>query len=417
MLIPINKIICDPDQKYSCSDCTDTCCKSFSIIIDQAGREKLLELNCVTDRILETNLNFEPQSQNNFYLPVIKDGESYSCLFFNHEEKCTIHATYGYNFKPAACQLFPFAMYFDLHNNIHLETSYCCNSILYNYGTNLTDIKNYLPAHYINLEFYPEKFPLYDRQIDQELIFKTASILKNILEVSDNNIDIIVFNYHQVLTAIKHRLYTNQTLTSDIYNTDHQPQKNKISAANRFAAQATLNLYLTNLSLYSTYNRKNSLFHNPYKLIKQYLQIYFSFYKCSRSAHLPFLQNTNDLYRAQRMPFIIDNKSKSLIKRYLKSSVIRYKAVKQDFNDLHFFNRPILYYFMIKEISKIIALKNNRETIEEQDVAQSIYLVEFTFYHTTTPIVPAKRFEKFFKNSIHRLLNKPDVIAYLLFKQ
>lgn len=407
-------IICDHKQKFSCSNCDDNCCKSFSIKIDDKTKIYLEQLDYIRDKLNQSKEQFEPTKDGKFYLPIILKDNRYQCLFYSEGENCLIHAKDGYDAKPVSCQLFPFFMFLDARNNVHIETSFRCKSILENYGTNIEDIKESIVKQYLNLEHYPYEFSLYDKLLTQEEVFKLAENLKKIINDSNLSLDETILNYFSFLKSFK-KLYVNKesidVAVEESLKTNYmETSKPRTSAISKYI----INIYLTNLLLYSTYTRKKPLFKHALRVLLNYIYLYLSLINLKQNAKLPSIENLTNLRDISKVNFQPDEQTISLIKRYLTSNLIRHKYLTNDKEDLQFFNRVILYYILIKSLSRIMALSKNSYNVDYKCVADSITLIELVFYHANIPLLPTKSSEKMLSPLFCNLFNDYSMVKQLI---
>jgi len=411
-----NKIFYNDDnQRFECSNCPDICCKSFSIKVSEEAFSAISELQIVKDLLKSSNSSFEYYSNKQFYLPEKETNGIYKCLFHDDNKHCQIHCESGYKLKPPECQLYPFSIYFDKHNNVHLEASFKCKSILENYGKKIVDIKDYIACSYLNLEYYPSNYPLYNKILSQEEVFLLADKLRTILNNNEHTTDECVFNYFGFLNNFKERIKEDDSFDdSCIFSLSKQ---NKLlDYPNSKISKHIGCILLANLLLYKTYNRKLSCFKNAKEMISKYIYLYKSINKLSKKLALPFQVDYINLKKASEVNFLPDKDSESLIKRYLSSSVIRHKYLMLETTNLQFFNRVILYYCLIKTYSKISASVNQRNLTQFSDILNAVSTIEFVFYHTNITLTPAKFFSNTVNTFLHKSLSQHNVVYNLIYK-
>lgn len=414
MSISPEKIICEKDQKYDCTDCDGICCKNFSIKVDYKTKVHLESLEYIKNLIYETGCDFEEAPDGRFYIPTIQQDKHYKCLFYDSSEKCLIHNRNSFEEKPVTCQTFPISTYLDSENNFHIETSFRCKSILENYGNNLEDIKESLVTSYLNLEYYPEKFQLESKVIQQLEVFNLANKLKSILNDPTIPIENSVFKYFQYVKEFKNRYITESNISKVIDISDNYNSFIAKHDSNQIFAKLIIGIYLSNLLIYSTYTRKNLLFKDVNKIIREYSKLYFSIIHMKESIHLPASGKTINLKDLSKVDFILDNRSEDLIRRYLKASITRYKYMTMESTNLQFLNRVIIYFSLIKIMSKIMSLEENQLTTDFSSISKAISLIEQVFYHTKFSLSPIKATENALNSILYKFINQENTIHYLI---
>lgn len=117
------------DQRYSCHGCGN-CCRDFTVQLRAADFAKLQE------QAWEQRLN-QPvtiEFRGRTYLRQRPDG---ACIFLMDNGLCRIHAEFGFENKPIACQLFPFHLTPEHHGRIAAGINFACQSVLENKGAAL----------------------------------------------------------------------------------------------------------------------------------------------------------------------------------------------------------------------------------------------------------------------------------------
>jgi len=116
------------DQRYSCHGCGN-CCKDFTVQLRPEDELKLLEQKW-HERLGEpVTVEFRGQR----YLRQRDDG---ACIFLQDDGKCRIHAEFGLEAKPVACQMFPFSLV-PIEGGAAMGLNFACQSVLENKGAEL----------------------------------------------------------------------------------------------------------------------------------------------------------------------------------------------------------------------------------------------------------------------------------------
>jgi lysine-N-methylase len=124
--IPLN-ILPLPVQRYSCHGCGN-CCRDFTVQLREEDLEKLRAQSW--ERLLgDVTVEFRGRK----FLAQRPDG---ACVFLLDDGKCRIHAEFGLEAKPLACQLFPFNFAPDAAA-ARVGISFACASVLANQGASL----------------------------------------------------------------------------------------------------------------------------------------------------------------------------------------------------------------------------------------------------------------------------------------
>jgi Fe-S-cluster containining protein len=414
MQIPVNKVICDPDQCFYCENCDDACCNSFSIIINETTKNNLSRLETVKNTIKETGYTFEELASNAFYLPVYPNNRNLQCIFYNKQEKCLIHSREGYSHKPPECQMFPFGLYFDRHNNIHIECSFFCTGILSNNGRLLEEIKHLIPSYYINYEFYPESFELKNGSLSQDDFFKLAGYLSKVISDTTISLDDAVMKYFLTLKNFLSSYNDSSDIDKILEKIYILPEMNTQKAHYQMIVDLIKSLYISKLLLFSRFNRQNSLFKKPLKIITLYFKIFSGFLLKKNSLPENLTGYHIDFNKANQVLFDLDAESDILIRRFLRSNIIRYKYIKPDSYNLCFLNSVIIYYSLIKDSSKLIAASGNRFSTSYNDVKKAVSQIEFVYYHSRTPFFPVKTLEPVLKTFISKMLQNETIVFKLI---
>jgi lysine-N-methylase len=118
-----------PAQRYSCHGCGN-CCRDFTVQLRPEDLEKLQDQHW-EDR-METPITVEFRGKR--YLSQRADG---ACVFLLENGHCRVHAEFGLEAKPLACQLFPF-VFAPAEQRVMVGLSFACQSVLANQGASLT---------------------------------------------------------------------------------------------------------------------------------------------------------------------------------------------------------------------------------------------------------------------------------------
>ena len=129
-----------PSQRYSCHGCGN-CCRDFTVQLREADLEKLRSQDW--ERTLgDVTVEFRGRR----FLAQRADG---ACVFLLEGGKCRIHAEFGLEAKPLACQLFPFNFAPDA-GAAYVGISFACASVLANQGaplsTHMRDVRRMADA-------------------------------------------------------------------------------------------------------------------------------------------------------------------------------------------------------------------------------------------------------------------------------
>ncbi|MBL9141840.1 MAG: YkgJ family cysteine cluster protein [Phycisphaerae bacterium] len=131
------------EQRYSCHGCGN-CCRDFTVQLRPADRAKLAKQDWETKLGEPVTMEFRGQ----LYLRQREDG---ACVFLMEGGKCRIHAEYGLQAKPLACQLFPF-VFAPGQERTTVGLSFACQSVLRNKGAAL-------PSHLREVRTLAEQVP------------------------------------------------------------------------------------------------------------------------------------------------------------------------------------------------------------------------------------------------------------------
>lgn len=131
------------EQRYSCHGCGN-CCRDFTV---QLREEDITRLRA---QGWQEKLGFDPivEFRGTNYLRQREDG---ACVFLMENGLCRVHAEFGFEHKPIACQLFPFSLT-PAEGGAVLGINYACQSVLENKGAPL-------PSHVKDLERMVKSLP------------------------------------------------------------------------------------------------------------------------------------------------------------------------------------------------------------------------------------------------------------------
>jgi lysine-N-methylase len=118
------------EQRYSCHGCGN-CCRDFSVQLREEDLRKLREQNWEAADRLGRPVTIEFRGTT--FLRQTEDG---ACVFLMNDGKCRIHAEFGFENKPIACQLFPFHLT-PSPRGIEAGVNFACQSVLENKGAEL----------------------------------------------------------------------------------------------------------------------------------------------------------------------------------------------------------------------------------------------------------------------------------------
>lgn len=116
------------EQRYSCHGCGN-CCRDFTVQLRQDDLDHLQAQGWVE------KLGFNPvvEFRGTKYLRQRDDG---ACVFLMESGLCRVHAEFGFENKPVACQLFPFSLT-PADGGAALGINYACQSVLENKGATM----------------------------------------------------------------------------------------------------------------------------------------------------------------------------------------------------------------------------------------------------------------------------------------
>lgn len=116
------------EQRYSCHGCGN-CCRDFTVQLRDDDLRRLREQRWEERLGMPVTVEFRGQS----YLRQRDDG---GCVFWMPDGRCRIHAEFGFEEKPIACQLFPFSIVPGERDAV-AGVNFACGSVLENKGAAL----------------------------------------------------------------------------------------------------------------------------------------------------------------------------------------------------------------------------------------------------------------------------------------
>jgi len=117
-----------PAQKYSCHGC-GSCCRDFTVQLTDADMQKLHDQDWKERLGQEYVVKFRGHS----WLKQTDDG---ACVFLGDNGLCKVHAEFGLEAKPLACQFFPFMLSPNTRDT-HVGISFACGSVVASKGAPL----------------------------------------------------------------------------------------------------------------------------------------------------------------------------------------------------------------------------------------------------------------------------------------
>ena len=117
-----------PAQKYSCHGC-GSCCRDFTVQLTRADLQKLHEQGWKERLGQEYVVQFRGHS----WLKQTDDG---ACVFLGDNGLCKVHAEFGLEAKPLACQFFPFMLSPNVRDT-YVGISFACGSVVASKGAEL----------------------------------------------------------------------------------------------------------------------------------------------------------------------------------------------------------------------------------------------------------------------------------------
>lgn len=116
------------EQRYSCHGCGN-CCRDFTVQLREDDLAKLREQNWKEKLGEPVTIDFRG-------VTYLRQRENGACMFLMDDGKCRIHAEFGFEAKPIACQLFPFHLT-PSSKGVSMGINFACQSVLENKGTDL----------------------------------------------------------------------------------------------------------------------------------------------------------------------------------------------------------------------------------------------------------------------------------------
>ncbi len=117
-----------PGQKYSCHGC-GSCCRDFTVQLTRADLQKLHEQGWKERLGQEYVVKFRGHSW-------LKQKDDGACVFLGDNGLCKVHAEFGLEAKPLACQFFPFMLSPNVRDT-HIGISFACGSVMASKGAAL----------------------------------------------------------------------------------------------------------------------------------------------------------------------------------------------------------------------------------------------------------------------------------------
>jgi len=124
-----------PEQRYSCHACGN-CCRDFTVQLREDDLRRLREQEWEARLGEEVTVEF----RGRHYLRQRADG---ACMFWMADGRCRIHAEFGFEEKPIACQLFPFSVV-PGERDAAMGVSFACGSVLQSKGAELASHRSEL---------------------------------------------------------------------------------------------------------------------------------------------------------------------------------------------------------------------------------------------------------------------------------
>ena len=125
------------EQAYSCHGCGN-CCRDFTVQLRDEDIAKLQQQNWERTLGEAVTVSFRG-------VTYLRQRENGACVFLMDNGLCRIHAEFGFEAKPIACQLFPFHLTpASAGRGAVMGINYACQSVLENKGTSLRSHVNEL---------------------------------------------------------------------------------------------------------------------------------------------------------------------------------------------------------------------------------------------------------------------------------
>lgn len=117
-----------PEQRYACHGCGD-CCRDFTVQLREADLARLRAQEWERRLGMPVTASFRGAT----FLAQREDG---ACVFLGEGGRCRIHAEFGLEAKPLACQLFPFSLAPDVRRTT-VGINFSCASVQESKGPSL----------------------------------------------------------------------------------------------------------------------------------------------------------------------------------------------------------------------------------------------------------------------------------------
>lgn len=128
----MTKLHFDPNQNYDCLMCGRGCRAGWDIPVEPKVVARLEKQPLVLRIIQEQGPVFR-QVEDQVFIQNSKDCPN--CRFLAEDQLCSIHREFGFEAKPATCQLFPFVMT-QTPEGIFAGVTYYCTATRQNHGRN-----------------------------------------------------------------------------------------------------------------------------------------------------------------------------------------------------------------------------------------------------------------------------------------
>lgn len=198
------------EKIFTCQLCGECCC-AWNLPIDNILYEKLIKIDWIVKLLNENNLNFN-LIDNQIYIPK-KDG---ICIFLAQNKLCMLHN----DLKPNECKRFPFAIALDKTNNIYLDTSFFCKSIVNSTGEIVSDsVKEYLVSNFDFFNF-PDKISfsrnvLVNNELYKEIIDKLLTFLYfELIETDIHTWGNVLFKGFELLKTMERTLKQKKSIAN-----------------------------------------------------------------------------------------------------------------------------------------------------------------------------------------------------------
>lgn len=332
------------------------CCGAWNLPVSNKLKDKLLTYNWVLELLQHKKTQFIFKN-NEFCLPK-KNG---ICIFMDTKDNlCLLHKRLGESLKPKECNRFPFAFAKDKNNNLYIDTSFYCKSIVRNEGEN---IKHFLSDEFISsfdLFEFPEKVLLSpELSIDYSILNNIRINLSNYLidnfnNETINNYDIVLYRGFIALKYIEKTLINNMEINFTQIFKDCDSL-----AINKKKLIGKLN-FLTTLFI-----RKNSIIAGLICLKLKYSK-YIE----------PIIAEPIDLKKLEKTTISEYDDSKKLIKHYLIDIINRKILLAHKHSAIGIFTATIIAYSFIIWYSKALAVVDGKSQVEQFHIELAIRITE-----------------------------------------